>query len=544
MKTKKIKKEKAEFDLGKMPIKDAFIKIFIPTMISTLIAGTFVVFDTIFVSHGFHPGKIGGGIWYFNSGNYASLGATGISYVMPYTIIMVAISMMIGGGIGASILKAKASGDNNKAKDYMNSHLPMSLYYGLFISVFIIIFAKVLIWAGTGFQKEYIDNWFNNPLMNKNWSYDGEEGSSLMKNPEVLGHLLSQAAWYLRIQGLAAFPYVYMNGSGLILRVEGKTHIATRVNLIALTTNIVLDVLLINVFGLNLVGAALGTVIAEIIGMSYYLWYFKYKFPINANKPNWAFAKTKFGTISKRGTSNLGMQLNSALIILIFTFSIGVINYGNLVVINGYTSAFQSFFGIYLLASFIVNGIMISSAPIVNYNMHLNQIDRSLEAKRISFKVAVIFAGIFSAVVFVFPTIITLLFNSMPDSKAYPERISQILVLGFTFQSIIIIAGLYFQAIGENKTSSVLLYGKPLLLFILVLFLGLIFHATGDFGAWKNYFLGHNIKPIDGQIYSIGLFWAMPIVDIILGGLALNLLIKDTKSMKLESKKYPNQNAI
>ncbi len=518
-------KSKKSFDLGNDKVFSLFKKIWIPSMISVLIGGTFVVFDTMFVSHGFHAGTIANdGIWYWVSGSseqasYASNGATGLSYVMPYTLIMVASALMIGGGLARVITNAKAKSDKSLEKQGINSHFVIAFYVGIAITIFVLIFSKVLIWMGSGFQKEFLNNWWNNPLMKSDWVSDSS-GS--------VGHLLSQASWYLRIQGMAAIPYVYMYSSTLILRTEGKTSVATRVNLVALGLNIVFDFLLVIVFGMNLVGAAIATVLAQVVGMAIYVWYFKNRFPNRVTGIDWKGGKKNLKTVLKKGTGNLGMQLNSALMIIFFTMSIGFINYGEIDVIVSYGSAFQSFIGIYLLTTMIVNSIVISTEPIINYNNDIQKFDRSKKAKMIGIWGIVGVGIIFTLFILIYPPIVTHIFNSIPNGIGYTQRISQILVLGFTFNGLAIFAGVYFQAIGEDWKSTTIIYSKPFILFPIILIIGFATKETNTLGAWSNSILPWNSDLISlGKPVSLGLFWGLPVTDIIVGGLAIYFIVKD-----------------
>ncbi len=536
-------KSKEAFDLGTNPVKSLFVKIWIPTMISMMIAGTFLVFDTIFVSHGFHAGQLAneGAGWYWSTSKYSSLGPTGVSYAMPYTLIMISTSLMIGGGVAAKATMEKAKQNKENTYKTINSFLPIVIFYGLILSVFLILFAKVLVWLGSGFQKSYLDNWFNNPLINKDWAVDPTTGS-LFADDAVIGHLLSQSSWYIRIQGLAAIPYLYMSSSGLVLRIEGKTHIASYVNVIALGTNIVLDVLLVNVFGLNLVGAAIATIAAETIGMILFFSYFRYKFPIRADHPNWQYAKQNLLGISKLGTSTMGLYLNSALILLVVTTSIGFINYNDMEIINGYTSAFQTFFSLYMLSNLIVIGTTVSFGPIVTYNVQVNKVDRAKEARNIGFKIIIGFSIFMTIFIVLFPVIVTTMFNTMPFAKGYPQRISQILMSTFFFGSMLLMSGVYFQSIGENKKANFLIYIKPFILWPLVLILGFSI-ANGlpnSLASWSNSVLPWNedIGLIDGRFYSLGLFYGVPVTDIILGSIAIFLLARNKKDVDKNGFQY------
>lgn len=79
---------------------------------------------------------------------------------------------------------------------------------------------------------------------------------------------------YLSIVAFAG-PFAVINGSySNILRAEGESTKAMMGQLIGNLTNVLLDPLMIVGLGMNTKGAALATVIGNLVGTIYYLWYF------------------------------------------------------------------------------------------------------------------------------------------------------------------------------------------------------------------------------------------------------------------------------
>jgi len=68
-----------------------------------------------------------------------------------------------------------------------------------------------------------------------------------------------------------------MVSGAVLVRVEGKAEKAIYFSSASLAGNIILDFVLVNLLGGNLAGAAIATVIAQIIAAQLYINYFKNK---------------------------------------------------------------------------------------------------------------------------------------------------------------------------------------------------------------------------------------------------------------------------
>jgi len=141
------KTKQKKFDLGSTNVKKTFFSILIPTLISQLIAGTFVIFDTFFVSHGFHPGSIFEGIGTLTTDNpsYSALGPAAISYAMPYTFFIIGVGLAIGGGLATIMTRQFSKNDKTGMQKSMNTFAPMVIILGIILMVILLIGAKFLV---------------------------------------------------------------------------------------------------------------------------------------------------------------------------------------------------------------------------------------------------------------------------------------------------------------------------------------------------------------------------------------------------------------
>ena len=94
----------------------------------------------------------------FSSNAYAALGAAGISSVQPYFLLIAATGVLVGAGSAAKMSKAKARGDHEAYQKAMNSFLPQNIFFGTIVGLTLFMFAKPLIYLGSGAQSFYAQN--------------------------------------------------------------------------------------------------------------------------------------------------------------------------------------------------------------------------------------------------------------------------------------------------------------------------------------------------------------------------------------------------
>ncbi len=543
--TKVTKKQKHEetFDMGKGSVWSVFKKIWIPTIISSVIAGTFVVFDTLFVSQGYQLGTMGE-IWSWGS-TESSWGVAALAWVTPYTFIILGVGGMVGIGISQKMVKAKASKDEDAYRKAYDSWLPTVIITGLVITVLYFLSAKFLIWMGSGFQPYMMQNWTNIPILNAiTGQWDGNIANDF---DQIVGQQFAQATLYLRVQALGAIPYLIMVSGQQLLRVEGKAFKATTFSVASLVTNIVLDFLFICVFGLNLFGAALATVIAQIVAAVLYLDYFKKRFPVKLGALNWSYAKSDFARTKKLGGTSFLLQGINAFIILSVTMGIGFTNYNNETAVAVYQTTFQAYFSLFTFVSLIVIATTFTMSPIVSYNHAIGEYERVKETKRIATKITLIFATSVSLLFVLFPQIVNgFLDDTIKDiaGAGYSQRIMQILFISFIPFAYSTLTANYFSAIGERKKGMVMVMGRAILLLPTILILG--FSLNNVTPNTNGFLLANDLvqiqkdimgAPLDTNSYyylSMGIFWAIAAVEvpIFLAGLYFNIQVENKEKIK------------
>lgn len=164
-----------------------------------------------------------------------------VSLVGPVFTIMMAIGNLLGGG--ACVLLAKSLGEKNYENVRLYSSLTVfgSLVAGVIFLVVVLVFRGYLLqFLGT--------------------------------NEETFQY----AQDYLTVLAIGAPVMIFSTSFGGIIRAEGAVKEGMIGNLLSTVSNIVLDPLFILVFHLGAGGAAIATVLANVIGAIYYLWYLRF----------------------------------------------------------------------------------------------------------------------------------------------------------------------------------------------------------------------------------------------------------------------------
>ncbi len=576
-------KEKSKFDLGSSKVWKTFLIILVPTLIAQLISGTFVIFDTFFVSRGFHAGAVGegiGGSLFADNSAYASLGPTAVSYAMPYTFFIIGFGLAIGAGIAALMTKQLSRNDKVGMQRSMNSYLPLSIIFGVIIMLILLIFSKVLVWFGSGFSKEYLNSWFNNPLFNKDWSNAltdldlTNSNSYRIAYEAVNGHILQQASWFLKIQAIGAIPYVYMVGGVIMLRVQGKAQYATAFSSIGLIVNIALDFVFILVLKMNVVGAAIATIIGQYATALAYFIYFQWKSELKHNKLDWKYSFQNVGIIMRSGVSIMMLQVLTGMILIIFTFTIGVSN-KDMYNVTNYTAVYQGYNAIFIFLNLVIIGIAQSMKPIVGYNHSINDDVNVKKARNIGIGSSLVFSIIFAIIVVVFSQQVISVFYRVDGSAVdyittgniganggildnevilnnneviftngmkVAASIVRILFITFPIAVMISVCSTYLQGIEQDRKAFILLFGKPILILILILIFAFWFPSafTSEWIFTVKNISGDFVREIT-KTADLGLFLTLPIVDVIVGLLLIYFLIDSEINV---IKKYRHGEAV
>lgn len=411
--------------LGVLSIKKLLLEFSIPAIIGMLVNALYNIVDRIFI------GKIEG------IGNYA---LTGVGITMPISTVIMAFSMLVGIGNAATISIRLGQKRREEAEKSLGNAFILTIISAVILTIVGLLFIdKLLYLFGASentilYAKQYI-------------------------NIILIGTIFNMLAFS-------------MNHA---IRAEGNPRRAASTMLIGAVLNTILDPIFIFVFGWGVQGAALATIISQLVSAIWVLSYFiKSQSSLKLKASNMKLQKDIILSIFSIGMSPFSMQLAASVVSIVANNSLktygGDLAIGAMTVINSITM-------IFLMPIF---GINQGAQPIIGYNYGAKYYKRVKDTLKYAVFAATAIVLIGFMLVELFPGSIIKTFNDDPklvDTGIYGIRIflSMLPLVGFQ-----IISTNYFQSIGKAKVSMFLsLLRQVILLIPLYLILPYFFELKG-----------------------------------------------------------------
>ena len=378
----------------------------LPAIISMLINALYNIVDSVFVAH------------------YSADALTAVSLVFPLQQLVIAVA--VGSGVGVNSLMSRCLGakEKERAEQAAEHGLGLSVLCGL-IFVFVGFFGSRPFLAG------------------------------FTENPNVL----EQAVQYSHIVvGFSAFVMIYIMCEK-IQQATGNMIIPMCQGLIGSIVNIILDPLLIFGIGpfpeLGIRGAAIATVLGQIVGMLIGLWgIFLHQQVLKVRLLGWKVRFDMLKEIYQVGFPGIIMQSISSVMIA------GL----NMVLIQ-FSEAAVTVLGIYFkLQTFVfmpVFGLNQGSLPVMGYNFGARDRHRLLSAYRVTVLYALLIMTAGMVIFQLFPAQMIGIFADPNNPGANAALIElgvpalRIISLSFVCASFGIINSTLFQAIGHGFASLV-----------------------------------------------------------------------------------------
>jgi len=415
-------------DLNDSNVKRLLIKLSIPAMIGVFVNNFYNIMDTIFVGRGVGADAIG---------------ALTIAYPMQGLFIC-SIMMVATGGI--SIL-SRSLGEQKQEK--------ASKCFGNSISLAVIISIILMI---VGFI-------FLEPIL---YLLGGR------------GEILTLSMDYVRI---ILFGTVFMGPAYIfseLLRAEGKARESMNVMIIGAISNIVLDYFLVIVIAGGVKGAALATVLANVLSFLYGLFYLVKGDSILKIEIKYFMLDIKLvKEMLSVGVSSLISQGAGSVSLAIA--NITIVNVGGDMLINS-IGVFNRIHSVIYMPIF---GVIQGMQPILGYNYGAKRIKKVIETANITLKYVFMIALINTIVVLIFTKPLVSLFIDDIDLINYCVpyiRLSILFTCVGAWQST---GGSIFRAVGMAKKSFFFALLRQIIIFVpsMIIFSNLI----GPLGCWLAY---------------------------------------------------------
>lgn len=302
--------------LGTVPIGKLLKQFAIPSIIAMLVSSLYNIVDQFFIGNA--VGELGNA-------------ATNIAF--PLNTSCVAIALLFGIGGASTFNLALGRGDAKQAGNFVGNAIIMMAGLGIILSTVTLLFLNpILLFCGAPAE------------------------------------VLPYAKEYTGITGFG-FPFLILSiGGGHLVRADGSPKMTMAINMTGAITNTVLDALFVFVFHWGMKGAALATVIGQVIATAMvirYLFHFK---TVNLTKSCFNLQKDAIINVASLGAAPCFNQLAMMLVQIVMNKTLkyygGLSEYGEAIPIacSGIIAKVSM-----LVMAFVI-GISQGLQPIVSFN--------------------------------------------------------------------------------------------------------------------------------------------------------------------------------
>lgn len=415
--------------LGTEKIGKLIRKFSIPCIISLLVNSLYNIVDQIF---------IGWGVGYLGNG------ATNV--VFPLTMICLAFALMLGDGTAAYLSLKLGEQKKEEASKGVSNGISLSILISIIFCAITLIFLPQLL--------------------------------NVFGCTEVLRQYALDYGYIIAI----GLPFMIIGTTlNSIIRADGSPKYSMITMIAGAILNIILDPVFIFVFDMGIKGAAIATIISQILTFALNVIYIKRFKSVSISKKDF---KLKLDTAKKIVT----LGISSFITEMSFVFVVSVEN--NLLAKYGLESKYGSeipitVLGIVMKISHILNSIIIGiaagSQPIFGYNYGAGKYDRVKKTLKIVLGSSLIVS-----------TIAFILFQTIPDKLISifgngDEKYMEFACLAFRTYLMLCIcngiqipSGIFFQAIGKSMRSAALSLSRQVAFLVpAMIILGNLFGIIG-----------------------------------------------------------------
>ncbi len=436
-------------------LQDSIVKLMfklsLPAIVGMFVIGLYSFVDAIFV-----------GQWV----NEVAVGAIAVAY--PLTLLNNGVAVLVGIGSASVLSRAIGRDDQQTVDKIMGNLLTLVFLLSLLTTV-----------VGYFFSRQ------------------------LLSFSRVEGDMLIYAINYLRIIFLGSFFVNFAQAANMVMRGEGKMMVAMIFMAIGAVLNIILDPIFIKVLGYGIEGAAIATVIAQVVQFLITMVYF-IKFSKKVR-----FKKIRLEPSILSGVISVGV---SAMLMQVLSLVQQTVLYSRLMTYGGQEKVIlMGAVMRYMMLAFIpVWGISQGFQPVAGTNYGAEKYDRVKESMTVFAIGATVLALIFWLPFMLFTDSILSWFIkdnvSIIANGLFDARVA---MLVFPLAGSLIIFVTLFQAIGNAKKAGMLIMLRQAVLFVPLAF----------------------ILPMVAGLNALGVFASFAVTDVIVFAMAVVALIKLFKTI-------------
>lgn len=421
METEKTQTESSEnFYLTQTPVKKLLLKFAIPCVLAMLVSALYNIVDQIFLGNNM-----------FGDGE-AGIMATTI--VFPFTVLALALAQLVGDGAAALYSISLGSKDGKTTKKCIGNSIFVTLIFGVVLTI--IGFAAM-------------------NLILKLLGVSGYDTTTQLYTKQYLTIILAGVPFYVFASSIAS-----------IIRADGSPKYSMLSTVIGAIINIILDPIFIFACKMGVQGAAIATIIGQVVSAIVCAVYFRKMKLVKLDKDAFKLNFKTIGKTLKLGISSFITNIAIAIITIVANNVVGIIGGVNA---KEAGSALGIVFKVFAIVIAFSMGIAVGAQPIIGYNYGAKKYDRVIKAFKLVILCNVILGLIATLLFEAAPSLIVAIFGK------HSEFFKNYAVLSFR----IYLAGIMFCCL--QKASCILLQSinKPYKALILSLMRDVIFLVPG-----------------------------------------------------------------
>lgn len=458
MKTDTNKKTSQDTMFTTMPVAQAVMKNAIPAMIAMLMVLVYNLADTFFIGM-----------------THDAYQVAAVSLATPVFLLFMAVGTIFGIGGTSVISRALGQGKKDFAKKVCAFCMWSCVAVGLLMTVLFQIFMNPILTI-IGASEE-------------TWNYTKQ---------------------YLSIVSLGGVFAIISNCFSNILRAEGKANKAMAGQIIGNMLNVILDPLFILIFKWNIVGAAIATVIGNMMASIFYLGYYL------LGKSSLSISIKDFSVRSGIAKSVLSIGIPSALASIFMSVSQMIMN----ALMAGYGDMALAGVGVAMKVTMITGmismGIGQGVQPLLGFSVGAKNWSRYHKIMRFSLIFSFILGAILTILCYIFTNQLVSVFLTEQDAYNYAVSFVKILLTTSVIFGPFYVLTNALQAMGAATSSLIINVSRQGLIYIPLLFI------------------------LRAVLQVKGLIWAQPVADVLSTSLAIILYLKEfSKLSKVYTKLIP-----
>lgn len=445
-------------ELGTQSIRSLLLKYALPGIIAMTASSLYNMVDSIFIGHG-----------------VGAMALSGLTVAKPFMDICAAFGTLV--GVGASSLVAIKLGE----KDYRSANDVLANVILLNVLLGAIVMAVGLYWL--------------DPIL---YAFGASDVT------------ITYAREYMEVILWGNILTHIYYGLNSMLRSIGHPKIAMYATIVAVVTNIILDPIFIFVLDMGVRGAALATMISQLVSVIIELVIFlNPKEVIYFHRGIWRLKRDITMRALGIGTAPFLMHMASCFVVIVLNNQLKRYGGDMAIATFGITNRFMFFFAM------VVMGLNQGMQPIVGYNYGAKLFDRMTRALKLTAMCATCVMGVLWLFGLIWPEGFIRLFTHDELLIAQSIAPARVMLCTMVMVGFPMVVGNFYTSIGmSGKAIFLSLTRQVIFLIPCILFMPVLFQTLDVTPIW-------------------GVWWSLPICDALAAVLAAIILNRDMRKFKI-----------